>query len=133
MKNINLVTPPDKLYNNNLEILLVYPSVDIQNQLLDQFLSSYKEGVNVYLFDDVDYKKEHVAWVLDVFKSADIVIVNVDNCEPFFKDMLSYMISNDKTHWLTNSSDSIFSHISNKRIYNLDWLNNLGTQNAETE
>lgn len=133
MNNINLITPPDKLYNDNFEILLMYPSAAIETELQNVLLSSFENGVNVYVYDKVSYNPKDISWVLDVFKASNIAIVDIDNTEPFMKDLLSYIVSKDKTYWLTNADDSIYNFISKQRVYTLEWLTKLGNKNAETE
>lgn len=133
MNNINLITPPDKLYNDNFEILLMYPSAAIETELQNVLLSSFEDSVNVYVYDKVSYNPKDISWVLDVFKASNIAIVDIDNTEPFMKDLLSYIVSKDKTYWLTNADDSIYNFISKQRVYTLEWLTKLGNKNAETE
>jgi DNA-dependent RNA polymerase auxiliary subunit epsilon len=41
------------------------------------------------------------------------------------------MISKNKTYWLTNSQDSVYNSLSNNKVYNLEFLSNIG-DNFET-
>ena len=47
---INLITPPDKLMNNNLSFLLVNPSDNIKEQF-NEVAKNIKADINLYLFD----------------------------------------------------------------------------------
>ena len=132
MKKINIVTPPDQLFNDSLQLLLVYPSKQLQDELQNNFLTSSNLDINLYVYDKPIQDKKEVEWLLSVFKQCDIAIVDVDNASPWARDLASYMIAKSKTYWLTNSQDSVYNSLSNNRVYNLDFLSNIG-DNFETE
>lgn len=132
MHKINIVTAPDQLFNDSFEILLLYPSKTLQNELQQKFLTHFEDDTNIYLYDKDRYDADEIDWVLQVFKSVDAVIVDVDNTAPFFREMLAYMIGKNKTYWLTNAEKSVYNHISKQRVYNLDFLVNIGEQSAKT-
>lgn len=125
MNKINIITSPDQLFNNSFEILLIYPSANLKNELQDKFLEKYNGDVNVYVFDKEVYNKDEIVWLLKVFKSVDIALIDVDNTRSFFRDMLAYLIAKNKTYWLTNAVDSVYSILSSNQIYNLDFLINI--------
>ena len=131
MNKINIITPPDILFNDGYQMLLVYPTTQLQQELQDTFLSSTKTDVNVYYFDQPNYTTHDVEWLLNIFKMSETIIVDVDNTPPWARDLLSYMIAKTKTYWLTNSQDSVYNSLSNNRVYNLDFLSNTG-DNFET-
>ena len=132
MKKINIITPTDILFNDSLQLLLVYPSKQLQDELQDTFLADYDADVNVYIYDKPVQDKEEVDWMLSVFAQCDVTIIDVDNSSPWARDLTSYMIAKSKTYWLTNSHDSVYNSLSNNRIYNLDFLSNIG-DNFETQ
>ena len=132
MNKINIVTAPDMLFNDSLQLLLVYPSKQIQDELQNNFLSNTDADINIYVYDKPVYDKKEVEWLLNVFKQCDTAIVDVDNTSPWARDLLSYMIAKNKTYWLTNSQDSVYNNLSNNKVYNLDFLSNVG-DNFETE
>ena len=53
MSEINLITPPDKLYNHDRTILLIYPSLNIKTEIQNILLES-KKKINIYLYEDQD-------------------------------------------------------------------------------
>ena len=132
MNKINIVTAPDMLFNDSLQLLLVYPSKQIQDELQNNFLTNIEVDVNIYVYDKPVYDKKEVEWLLNVFKQCDTTIVDIDNTSPWARDLLSYMIAKNKTYWLTNSQDSVYNSLSNNKVYNLDFLSNIG-DNFETE
>jgi hypothetical protein len=123
---INLITPPDILHNDSYQLLVLYPGKELQKQLQYDFLGKIEHSVNLYYYDKPEYNKDDIDWVLNAFNIADLVLIDVDNCEPHAKDLLSYLIAKPKTFWLTNSQQSVYNHISKNKVYNLDFLQNLG-------
>ena len=121
------------LFNDSYQLLLVYPSKQLQKQLQDTFLSSTPLGVNAYYFDKPNYAKADVEWLVNIFKICNTAIVDVDNTAPWAQSLLSYMIAKPKTYWLTNSQDSVYNTLSNNKVYNLDFLSTIGDNNFETQ
>jgi len=132
LKKINIVTPPDMLFNDSLQLLLVYPSKQLQDELQNNFLSSADLDINLYVYDKPVQDKKELEWMLSVFKQCDVAIIDVDNMSPWARDLASYMIAKNKTYWLTNSQDSVYNGLSSNRVYNLDFLSIIG-ENFETE
>jgi hypothetical protein len=132
LKKINIITSPDVLHNDSLNILTVYPSKLIQDELQNNFLATTEADVNVYVYDKPIQVKEEIDWLLTAFRTCDVAIIDVDNSSPWTRDLLSYMIAKNKTYWLTNSQDSVYNSLSNNKVYNLDFLSNIG-DNFENE
>lgn len=114
---INLITPPDILYNQNKSILLVHPSNEIKEQLND-VLKHIEIDVDIYLYEKEDEEK----WLLQLHRMCDYVVIDIDNCPQYTKSAVSYLVSFPNTFWLTNGEHMYYNSISNKRIYNLDWI-----------
>lgn len=129
---IKIITSPDILYNDSVQILLISPSKNLQKEMQDKYLASTREDVNVYYFNDEVYDKENINWLLSVFKMSDIVIIDIDNSPAYLRDLLSYMIGKNKTYWLTNAHDIVYNHISENKVYTLDFMSTIGG-NFETE
>jgi len=121
------------LFNDSLQLLLVYPSKQLQDELQNNFLSNTNIDINIYVYDKPVYDKNEIEWLLSVFKQCDTAIVDVDNTSSWARDLLSYMIAKNKTYWLTNSQDSVYNSLSNNKVYNLDFLSTIGDNNFETE
>jgi hypothetical protein len=132
LKKINIVTPPDMLFNDSFQLLVIYPSKQLQDDLQNNFLANTDIDVNVYVYDKPIQTTQEVEWLLSVFKQCDTAIIDVDNASPWARDLTSYMIAKNKTYWLTNSQDSVYNSLSNNRVYNLDFLSAIG-DNFETE
>ena len=95
---INLITPPDKLYNTNISYLLVKPSTKVKVQF-QTMLSDIKEDINVYVFDG---EESDIDWLLGVAQIVDFVIIDVDNCDQLTKLFISLLLTQPNTHYITN-------------------------------
>ena len=123
MHKITLITPPDKLFNQNYSFLLIYPS----NNIKDQFQNAIADldyPFNVYYYEADDLSHD-VDWLLSVSKLADCVIFDVDNASPEIRTLASYLISFSNTYWLTNDTKSFYNKLSVNRVYNLDFIQKL--------
>lgn len=115
---INLITPPDSLFNHNLSYLLIKPS----NKLKIQFqtlLSSITEDVNVYIYD-ID--EADIAWMLNAASNADVIIIDIDNCDPITKNFISLILAQANVYYMTSDELTPWNLINRNRIFNLDWV-----------
>ena len=115
---LNLITPPDKLFNQNINYLLIKPSTDIKIQF-QQILSQLIDDINVFIFDE---KESDMDWMLSVAHQCDAVIIDIDNCDPVTKNFVSYLLSMPYCHYITTDELTPWNLISKNRIYNLDIL-----------
>ena len=131
MSQINLITPPDKLYNQAGSLLLVYPTEwiksELQSVLLDEALSC-----NIYLYD-INNNEHHYNWLLDVHKFCNICIINLDDLPTELKCMESYFISFPNTYWVSNGENKLYNKISHNHLYNLDRLKPLLREYAKIQ
>ena len=124
MNNILLITPPDRIHNQHTDIALIHPSTATKNKMQD-FLSDSHKGYNIYIYEP-EQKHEHAAaWLLEVVRSAAVIIVDVDNCVPETGKLLSYIISLPNTYWLTAEEKSCYNMLSPNRIWDLDSIRNI--------
>lgn len=115
---INLITPPDKLFNLNLGYLLIKPSPKVKMQF-QQILSQSIDDLNVYVFDDDD---TDIEWLLGTSQQADVIIIDIDNCDLVTKNFISFLLAQPNTFYLTNDEYTPWNLISRNRIFNLDWI-----------
>lgn len=115
---INLISPPDSLFNSNISYLLVKPSTKLKIQF-QSILSVIQDEINVFIYDDdvID-----VQWMLNAANNVDIIIVDIDNCDPITKNFISLLLSMPVTYWITDDEITPWGLISRNRIYNLDWI-----------
>ena len=115
---INLITPPDKLFNLNPGFLLVKPSTKVKMQF-QQLLSQCEDDVNVYIYDT---DESNIEWMLSVSQQADTIIIDIDNCDDITKQFVSFLLAQPNSHYLTTDEITPWGLISRNRIYNLDWI-----------
>lgn len=122
MSKINIITYPDVLHNNALNILLIYPEKNILDHLQSKFLKDYDNDVNLYMFDRLVHDTDEINWVLTASKSADYTIIDTDNTIEFFRPLLSFIIAKQNSYWFSKSDESIYKHLSSNHVYDLSFL-----------
>lgn len=131
MADINLITAPDRLFNNATSFLLIYPGINVKEQF-NNLLANIDLPFNVYLYEH-DTDSHEIDWLLSTQKLVDFTIIDIDNTPSEIRDLVSYFIADPKTYWLTNGEQMFYNKISNKRIYNLDYFANKIGGNFETQ
>ena len=113
---INLITPPDTLFNLNPGYLLVKPSTKVKMQF-QTLLSACPDDINVYVYDtdEVD-----IAWMLNAANNSDFVIIDIDNCDAITKNFVSFILAQPNAYYITSDEITPYNLISKNRIYNLD-------------
>ena len=124
-----VVTPPDKVYDDSPKVLLINPCDKLKNDI-SEFLKTVEQNVVVYLYDNVE---EHDAeWMLSAINEADMVFYDMDFADQLVRSIDGYIISKNKTYWLTKGENVVYNILSKNRIYNLDWLYNSIGEKLET-
>ena len=119
MSNITLITPPDKVFNQNTNIFLLYPSEKIKSDLQD-VLADTVSPVNIYMYENTE---EHdIDWLLSVHKLSDIVLVELEQLPTEIKQIEAYLISQSNTYWLTKGENVWYNKLSVNKIYDLNFL-----------
>jgi len=134
MPSINLITPPDKLFNNNYNILLIYPSDTVKTEF-QEIISNWNEDLNVYIYQ-LENTEHNFDWLLSTCKMCDTVIFDIDNSDVELKQLASYIVANSNTYWLTNSANPVYNILSVNRIYDLKFLckgDNIEQQTTQNE
>ena len=112
---LNLITYPDKLFNDNTSLLLVNPSDTIKENF-NHYAQKFQSNINLYLFEN---KVEELGWLLEVAQTVDHIVLDIDNTkiDPW---IIGYLLSFGKTFYLTNTPESVYNVINNNRIYELN-------------
>lgn len=126
MKNINIITPPDVLYHDAVEILLLCPSSNVKNEV-QQSVVDIDNDINIYVYEPGDTLSDNdLDWILNIFQKSQVTIIEIDSVPAFLQPILSYMIAKPKTFWLTNGNNRVYNKLSNNRIKDFEFLSNLG-------
>ena len=112
---LNLITYPDKLFNDNTSLLLVNPSDTIKENF-NHYAQKFQSNINLYLFEN---KVEELGWLIEVAQTVDHIVLDIDNTkiDPW---IIGYLLSFGKTFYLTNTPESVYNVINNNRIYELN-------------
>lgn len=122
---INLITPPDKVNTQGLNLLLVYPSHELLTEIQNRFLATVETDVNLYLYNCIDEEME-IDWLLDVAKFCDTIVLDIDNMRYPERDLTAFFLANPRTYWLTNAVDSVYNKLNKNRILNLETIAEIG-------
>lgn len=126
---INLITPPDKLFNLNPGYLLIKPSTKVKMQF-QQILSQVDNDINVYIYDT---DETNIEWMLSVSQQADFIIIDIDNCDLVTKQFVSFLLAQPNSFYMTNDEITPWQLINRNRIYNLDWITDVLGKEEEEE
>ena len=129
---INIITPPDQLFNLSSSLLLVNPSLAVKQQM-QKYLSCSIDEVNVFIYDDTE---QNLDWLLSVHFRADVTVIDIDNCDPTTKLFVTYMIAHPETYYISNDELTPYGLISKNRIYDLDaipFFHKIGEEDDEEE
>tara|TARA_B000000475_G_C15811324_1_gene371695 strand:- start:44 stop:442 length:399 start_codon:yes stop_codon:yes gene_type:complete len=126
LKNINIITPPDVLHHDAVEILLLCPSDNVKNEV-QQSVVDIDNDINIYVYEPNDKLDDNdLDWILNIFQKSQITIIEIDNVPAVLQPILSYMIAKPKTFWLTNGNNRVYNKLSNNRVNDFEFLSNLG-------
>jgi hypothetical protein len=118
--DIRIITPPDIIQGYTKSILLIHPSTIVKEQLQENLLNTNTD-IDIYLYNQ--NKEDHeVDWFFNVLNKVDIIVLDVDNCEGFTKDVISYVLGFNKTFWLTKGEHPFYNKINRNRVYSLDFI-----------
>lgn len=117
---ITVITPPDKLFNATLSYFLVKPSKQVKHQL-QSVMSQSIDDINVFIFDDDD---TDIDWLLSVAHHVDLIIIDIDNCDPITKKFVTFMLAQSNVYYITTDELTPYGLISKNRIYDLEFIVN---------
>ena len=115
MSDLYLITPPDKIYNQNSNLFLINPAIDTKNEL-QEILESTQESWNVYLYEETNLD-EYITWLLDVHRMSDVTIIDIDNVKGNTRDIVSYLISFTNTYWRSKGENILYNKLSSTRFW----------------
>jgi hypothetical protein len=126
---ITVITPPDKLFNLTLSYLLVKPSVVVKQQF-QTILSKSIDDINVFIYDQ---EESDISWLLSVAHQADVVIIDIDNCDPVTRTFVSFLLAQPNVHYITSDEITPYNLISKNRIYDLNQIIEQLTEDEEDD
>jgi hypothetical protein len=121
INDIVVITPPDFLHNDSLNILAVCPS-NLVKMMLNDVLKESSASINLYVYETAN-ETHDIKWLLAVAKIADCIILDVDNIDNLTGKFTSLLIAKPNTFYLTTDNTVPYNLISKNRVYDLAWLN----------
>jgi hypothetical protein len=126
LNKIKIITSPDRIFDSSPDVVLISLSPDRLAQFQEEFLAKTDISCNVYLYDQRTYDPASLDWLLSIFRSSKLTILDLDFLAPHLTDFIAYFIANPTTFWLTNVNKPVYTHISKNRIYSFEFLQTLG-------
>jgi hypothetical protein len=127
MTDITIITPPDLLLNDTYSILLIHPSHTLKSQI-QEILKDSNIPINVFLYEGPE---ENLEWLMQLVKTVNLCILDVDNCDPLTRVFASHIIAQPLTFYLTNDGVTPYNIISKNRVFDLTWLESILRGNNE--
>jgi hypothetical protein len=98
--------------------LLIKPSGTVKQQF-QTILSRSIDDLNIFIFDD---QETDISWMLSVAQQVDVVIVDVDNCDPVTKSFVTFILAQPTAHYITSDETTPYNLISKNRIWDLNGI-----------
>lgn len=112
MRNrIKIITPPDILFDRAETIVAVCPGESLKAHL-HKYLENTDKDTNVYLYDKVELK-----WLFTVARTADYVLIDIDNCDQETSHFLSYLLSFSNTYYKCDHMQVSWDILNKNRFY----------------
>ena len=117
---INLITPPDHLYNNNFSFNLINTN-DIEKEKVSLFLKKQEDNkeFNLYAYSN----ENNPNWLLKTVNGKIPTYINLDNTTDISVKYISYILSMSNVYYYTNDKN-------NKEIYSLINVNFVDNVNS---
>ena len=111
---ITVITPPDRLYDDSIKILLIYPNDQLKN-LLSEYLKTINTNITVYLYEEVEHDEK---WLLSCIDQSNLIFYDLNNATSQVRSIDGYILTKSNTYWLTSGENPFYNLISKKRIFN---------------
>lgn len=121
MNEITIITPPDFLLNDAFTLLIVCPSNSLKDVLHNTLINS-ESAINAMIYETPEDDIHQINWLLTATKTADCIIIDLDNCDALTKQFASHIIAQPQTFYLTKDMITPYNLISKGRVYDLTWL-----------
>ena len=125
ISKINLITHPDQIFSDTFKILFISKNEVLKDEL-QKYVSESNIDIDIYLCNDVSLDNKQIDWLFNVFNMCNIVVLDLDTANTQIRFLASHFIAKPKTYYLTNEVDSLYNHISNRQVYNLNFLQQIG-------
>jgi len=99
MNKINLISPPDKLFNSHLSFNLVC-ATDKEKEQLSFALgkSDSNNDIDIYVYNN----ENNVVWLFEILNRKNLTYINLDNIHDNVVQYTSYIISLPNVYYTTS-------------------------------
>lgn len=125
ISKVNLITYPDQIFSDTFKILFITKNHTLKDEI-QSYIADSKLDIDIYLTEESRLDNKQIDWIFNTFNMCNICILDLDTANPQIRQLASYFIAKSKTYYLTNEVDSLYNHISNRQVYNLDFLHQIG-------
>lgn len=119
MNKINLISPPDKLYNNHKTFNLVCATQKEKENLSFALSKNNKgEDIDIYVYNN----ENNLLWLLDVINRKNYTYLNLDNLQGNVVQYTSYIVSLPNVYYYTKDlkTKAIYELISTNLVESFD-------------
>lgn len=113
----NIITEPDFLHNDSKSIMLVNLQSEHRTWFND-WLKNNDQHVNIYIGSE-----QNTGWNFNVADLADVIIINLDDMPAPLCFFAGIFVRRPKTYYFTNGYINDWKSISNNRIFDFNFLN----------
>ena len=112
---INLITPPDNLYNHNFSLNLIN-TTDAEKEKISNYLGKQKDDreINLYAYTN----ENNPTWLLNKVNGEIKTYINLDNTSDISVQYTSYILSKSNVYYYTEDKNM-------KEVYSLISTNNV--------
>lgn len=125
ISKVNLITYPDQIFSDTFKILFISKNVTLKEEI-QTFIANSKLDIDIYLTEESVLDSKQVDWLFNTFNMCNVCVLDIDSSNPQIRQLASYFIAKPRTYYLTNEVNSLYNHISNRQVYNLDFLHQIG-------
>lgn len=125
ISKINIITFPDQIFSDTYKIFFVSKNQALKDELQSHVAASDID-IDIYISEDTVLSAQQIDYIFNVFNMCDLFILDLDTANVQLRQLASYFIAKPKTYYLTNEVSSLYNHISNRQVYNLDFLHQIG-------
>jgi hypothetical protein len=125
ISKVNLITYPDQIFSDTFKILFLSKNQSLKDEL-QSYIANSNLDTDIYLMEDRALDNKQIDWLFNTFNMSNICVLDLDSANTQIRQLASYFIAKPKTYYLTNEVDSLYNHISNRQVYNLDFLHQIG-------
>ena len=104
MAKINLISPPDRLHNNNLSVNVINATQE-EKENLSHYLTKQEleKDLNIFVYSN----ESNPTWLLDTVNGKNNTYINLDNTNDISVKYTSYMLSLSNVYYSSTDKNTL--------------------------